>query len=69
MPKGDNDKGLGATGTERLYYSDARLLTFEARVVDRGESGRRIYLDRTAFYPTLGRPAQRHRHAGWHPGD
>jgi alanyl-tRNA synthetase len=54
MPKGDNDKGVGAAGTERLYYSDARLLTFEARVVDRGESGRRIYLDRTAFYPTSG---------------
>ena len=40
--------------TERLYYTDSYLREFEARVVDRGDDGRRIYLDRTAFYPTSG---------------
>ena len=40
--------------TERLYYNDAYLATFEARVVGRDGDGRRIYLDRTAFYPTSG---------------
>jgi alanyl-tRNA synthetase len=40
--------------TERLYYHDATLLAFEAKVVERAEDGRRIYLDRTAFYPTSG---------------
>jgi alanyl-tRNA synthetase len=40
--------------TLRLYYTDAYLHDFEAAVVDRAEDGRRIYLDRTAFYPTSG---------------
>ncbi len=40
--------------TIRLYYSDSYLTDFEATVVDRAEDGRRIYLDRTAFYPTSG---------------
>ena len=40
--------------TERLYYADAYLTDFDAAVVDRSDSGRRIYLDRTAFYPTSG---------------
>lgn len=40
--------------TERLYYTDADRLTFTARIVDADESGRRVYLDRTAFYPTSG---------------
>ncbi len=40
--------------TERLYYTDSYLREFEARVVDRADDGRRIYLDRTAFYPTSG---------------
>ena len=40
--------------TDRLYYQDAYLREFRARVVDRAEEGRRIYLDRTAFYPTSG---------------
>ncbi len=40
--------------TERLYYIDAYLRSFEARVVDRTADGRTIYLDRTAFYPTSG---------------
>ena len=40
--------------TERLYYTDSYLAEFAARVVDRAEDGRRIYLDRTAFYPTSG---------------
>jgi alanyl-tRNA synthetase len=38
--------------TERLYYNDAYLRKFEARVVD--ASGPKVYLDRTAFYPTSG---------------
>jgi alanyl-tRNA synthetase len=40
--------------TDRLYYTDSYLTDFEAAVVDRGEGGRRVYLDRTAFYPTSG---------------
>jgi alanyl-tRNA synthetase len=38
--------------TERLYYRDARLTEFTARVVE--VAGDRVYLDRTAFYPTSG---------------
>jgi alanyl-tRNA synthetase len=40
--------------TERLYYSDSYLREFRARVTDRYDDGRRIYLDRTAFYPASG---------------
>jgi alanyl-tRNA synthetase len=40
--------------TERLYYTDSYLSEFRARVVDRSPDGGRIYLDRTAFYPTSG---------------
>lgn len=40
--------------TERLYYRDATLTTFTARVVDIADGGRKVYLDRTAFYPTSG---------------
>lgn len=40
--------------TERLYYDDSYLTEFHARVVERSEGGRRIYLDRTAFYPASG---------------
>jgi Ser-tRNA(Ala) deacylase AlaX len=35
--------------TERLYYTDAYLRGFDARIVDRANYGRTIYLDRTAF--------------------
>jgi alanyl-tRNA synthetase len=38
--------------TERLYYTDARLTEFAARVVE--VAGSRVYLNRTAFYPTSG---------------
>jgi alanyl-tRNA synthetase len=40
--------------TERLYYNDAYLADFNARIVDRADDGRKLYLDRTAFYPTSG---------------
>jgi alanyl-tRNA synthetase len=40
--------------TERLYYTDAYLRTFDAHAVDVADGGRRVYLDRTAFYPTSG---------------
>ena len=40
--------------TERLYYSDSYLREFRARVIDADPSGLRVYLDRTAFYPTSG---------------
>jgi alanyl-tRNA synthetase len=39
-------------GVDRLYYSDSYLREFPARVVAR--DGVRLYLDRTAFYPTSG---------------
>jgi alanyl-tRNA synthetase len=40
--------------TERIYYTDAYARGFEAAVLERGDGGRRVYLDRTAFYPTSG---------------
>jgi alanyl-tRNA synthetase len=40
--------------TERLYYTDAYLTEFDATVLEHADGGRRIYLDRTAFYPTSG---------------
>ena len=40
--------------TERLYCSDSYLREFTATAVDRQDGGRRLYLDRTAFYPTSG---------------
>jgi len=40
--------------TERLYYQDCYLREFRARVVETVDAGRRVYLDRTAFYPTSG---------------
>lgn len=40
--------------TERLYFRDARLLEFDATVIDHAGDDRRVVLDRTAFYPTSG---------------
>jgi alanyl-tRNA synthetase len=40
--------------TDRLYYTDAYLTDFHATVLERADDGRRVYLDRTAFYPTSG---------------
>jgi alanyl-tRNA synthetase len=40
--------------TERLYYTDAYLRDFDARIVVRANDGCTVYLDRTAFYPTSG---------------
>ncbi len=40
--------------TERLYYQDCYLQEFRARVLETSDGGRRVYLDRTAFYPTSG---------------
>ena len=40
--------------TERLYYRDATLRTFSAALVDAADEGRKVYLDKTAFYPTSG---------------
>jgi alanyl-tRNA synthetase len=40
--------------TDRLYYSDSYLTSFRATLVDQRDEGRRVYLDRTAFYPTSG---------------
>jgi alanyl-tRNA synthetase len=40
--------------TERLYYRDASLRAFSARLTDLTDNGQKAYLDRTAFYPTSG---------------
>ena len=40
--------------TERLYYTDAYLASFSAAVSEHADGGRRVYLDRSAFYPTSG---------------
>ena len=40
--------------TDRLYYGDATLRSFSGVLVNVAQEGRRVYLDRTAFYPTSG---------------
>src|SRR3954451_6653480 len=45
---------MPGTPTQRLYYTDAYRTEFEATVVDRDETGARVYLSETAFYPTSG---------------
>ena len=40
--------------TERLYYHDSYLTEFRACIVDASPDRQKIYLDRTAFYPTSG---------------
>lgn len=40
--------------TERLFYTDSYLTDFDARVVENAEAGLRVYLDRTALYPSSG---------------
>ena len=40
--------------TERLYYNDCYVREFQARVLEVADHGRRVFLDRTAFYPTSG---------------
>jgi alanyl-tRNA synthetase len=40
--------------TDRLYYNDGYLTEFRARVIEASPDLRRVYLDRTAFYPTSG---------------
>ena len=40
--------------TERIYYRDAYAAEFSARVISRSPDGKRIKLDRSAFYPTSG---------------
>src|SRR6266446_3503704 len=39
---------------ERLYYDQPELMEFEASVIHVEDEGRKVYLDRTAFYPTSG---------------
>jgi alanyl-tRNA synthetase len=40
--------------TDRLYYRDAYRVRFSGCVVDVADEGKRLYLDRSAFYPTSG---------------
>lgn len=40
--------------TDRLYYTDCYLRDFTAHVTEVADDGRRVYLDRTAFYPESG---------------
>src|SRR5271154_1525797 len=40
--------------TERLYYNDSYVREFRGRVINSADGGKRVYLDRTAFYPTSG---------------
>jgi alanyl-tRNA synthetase len=54
MSTGATNDAAEPAATDRLYYRDARLLSFDGVVVGRADGGRRIYLDRTAFYPTSG---------------
>jgi len=47
---------LGRVMTERLYYADSSLISFDATVVSSEPDGDRaiVVLDRTAFYPSSG---------------
>jgi alanyl-tRNA synthetase len=40
--------------TERLYYHDPYQREFRASIVSSSDGGKRVYLDRTTFYPTSG---------------
>ena len=40
--------------TSRLYYTDAYATAFDGRITEISADGQRVYLDRTAFYPTSG---------------
>jgi len=40
--------------TSRLYYRDSYLTQFDGRITEIADGGRRVYLDRSAFYPTSG---------------
>ena len=40
--------------TSRLYYTDAYAKAFDGRITEVSADGQRVYLDRTAFYPTSG---------------
>lgn len=40
--------------TSRLYYTDSYLAAFDGRITEIADGGRRVYLDRSAFYPTSG---------------
>jgi alanyl-tRNA synthetase len=40
--------------TTRLYYTDSYLTSFSAAVIEAADSGRRVYLDQSAFYPSSG---------------
>lgn len=40
--------------TTRLYYTDSYLSRFDAQIAEIADDGRRVYLDRTGFYPTSG---------------
>jgi alanyl-tRNA synthetase len=46
--------GLNPLPSERIYYLDSYLTDFNATVIDTAEDERRVYLDRTAFYPSSG---------------
>ncbi len=40
--------------SDRIYYDDCYAREFRARVAANEDGGKRVYLDRTAFYPTSG---------------
>ena len=53
-PSRDERENPHAMGTDLLYLRDAHLVTFDANVAEVDIEGRRIALDRTAFYPPGG---------------
>jgi alanyl-tRNA synthetase len=52
--RNDHTKHTASQMTSRLYYTDAYVTAFDARVTELADDGRRVYLDRSAFYPTSG---------------
>jgi alanyl-tRNA synthetase len=48
------DEHTASQMTSRLYYTDSYLTTFDARITELSDDRHRVYLDRSAFYPTSG---------------
>jgi alanyl-tRNA synthetase len=50
----DRAKHTASQMTSRLYYTNAYVTAFDARIVDVADDGRRVYMDQSAFYPASG---------------
>src|SRR3954470_7701620 len=63
VPGNFADRAPSGVADTELFAVDAYRTSFDARVVEVDRAGGRLRLDRTAFYPTGGGQAPRHRDA------